>query len=78
VDFAGPLEGGQMLLILVDAHSKWIEVFPTRSSTSAVVIDNLRRVFSQFGLPEVLVSDNGSAFVSEEFNKFLLKNGVKQ
>ena len=78
IDFAGPLEGGRMLLILVDAHSKWIEVFPTRSSTSAVVIENLRRVFSQFGLPEVLVSDNGSAFVSEEFNQFLLKNGVKQ
>jgi hypothetical protein len=31
-------------------------------------IDNLRRVSSQFGLAEVLVSDSGSAFVSEEFN----------
>lgn len=67
-----------MLLILVDAHSKWIEVFPTNHSTSAVVIENLRRVFAQFGLPEVLVSDNGSCLVSKEFNTFLLANGVKQ
>lgn len=78
LDFAGPLEGSKMLLILVDAHSKWIEVFPTNHSTSAVVIESLRKVFAQFGLPETVVSDNGSCFVSEEFNAFLLDNGVKQ
>ena len=25
-DFAGPIAGGHMLLIIIDAHSKWIEV----------------------------------------------------
>ena len=34
-------------------------------------------MFSQFGLPEVLVTDNGSCFVSEKFETFLLNNGVK-
>ena len=77
IDFAGPIEG-HMLLVLVDAHSKWIEVFPTKNSNTNVVIEYLRKVFSQFGLPEILISDNGSAFVSEEFNHFLLRNGVKQ
>ena len=67
-----------MLLVLVDAHSKWIEVFPTNHSTSAAVIENLRKVFAQFGIPEAVVSDNGSCFISEEFNTFLLENGVKQ
>ena len=41
---------------LIDAHLKWIEVFPTTGSTSAVVIDHLRTVFAQFGLPETLVA----------------------
>ena len=76
LDFAGPLFG-KMFLVLIDAHSKWIEVFPTNSSTSTVVIEHLRTVFARFGLPETIVSDNGSCFVSEEFSSFLLANGVK-
>jgi len=35
-------------------------------------------VFAQFGIPETVVSDNGSHFISEEFYTFLLENGVKQ
>jgi len=34
-------------------------------------------LFAQFGVPEVLVTDNGSCFVSSEFENFLLKNGIK-
>ena len=76
LDFAGPLFG-KMFLVLIDAHSKWIEVFPTNGSTSLVVIEHLRTIFAQFGLPETIVSDNGSCFVSEEFSVFLLANGIK-
>ena len=78
LDFAGPLQN-KMFLIFIDAHSKWVEAFPTNSSTSAVVIDRLRTVFAQFGLPEIVVTDNGTCFVSdEEFEQFLQLNGVKQ
>ena len=75
MDFAGPFQG-KIILIIIDSHSKWIEAFPTNSSTSSTVT---RTLFSQFGLPEVLVTDNayGSCFVSEEFETFLLNNGVK-
>ena len=63
--------------MLIDAHYKCIEVFPTNSSTTATVIDHLKTVFSQFGIPETIVSDNGSCFVSEEFSSFLVGNGIK-
>ena len=76
MDFAGSFQG-KMILIVIDSHSKWIEAFPTNSSTSSTVIHLSRTLFSQFGLPEVLVTDNGSCFVSEEFETFLLSNGVK-
>ena len=76
MDFAGPFQG-KMILIVIDSHSKWIEAFPTSSTTSSTVIQLSRILFSQFGLPEVLVSDNGSCFVSEEFETFLLNNGIK-
>ena len=46
-------------------------------STSTTVINLSRRLFAQFGIPEVLVTDNASCFVSEEFETFLSKNGFK-
>ena len=76
LDFAGPLEG-KMFLVLIDAHSKWIETFVTSSSTSAVVIGELRSTFARFGLPEMIVTDNATCFRSEEFETFLEQNGVK-
>lgn len=76
MDYAGPVEG-KMLLILVDAHSKWIEVHICQSATSSATIDRLRRTFSQLGLPEVIVSDNGPNFVSREMENFMVKNGIR-
>ena len=35
-------------------------------------------MFARIGLPELVVSDNGQCFVSEEFKLFLAKNGIKQ
>ena len=65
-----------MLLIVVDAHSKWVEAIPTAGSTSHVVIEELRFLFSQFGLPESIVSDNGTCFTSSTFNSFLKQHGI--
>ena len=76
IDYAGPFFG-KMFLLLIDAHSKWLEVHMTTSSTSATTISLLRKSFSSLGLPEVLVSDNATNFTSEEFEQFLKKNGVK-
>ena len=77
LDFAGPVNG-QMFLVLIDAHSKWIEAFNTASATSTAVIEELRSLFAKFGLPETIVTDNGTCFVSTEFEDFLQANGIKQ
>ena len=76
IDFAGPFQG-KMFLIVVDAHSKWPEVFEMSSTTVPATIATLRRIFSSYGLPQQLVSDNGPQFTSEEFCTFLKENGVK-
>lgn len=64
-------------LILVDHFSKWIEVWPVNKTNSESIIEKLRTCFSIFGLPEVVVSDNGPPFNSSEFKTFLEKNGIK-
>ena len=46
-------------------------------STSTSTVSKLRQMFSTHGLPQVSVSDNGPAFVGEEFKTFLKKNGIK-
>ena len=45
LDFAGPFEG-KLFLIMIDAHSKWIEAVCTHSTSSALVIKELRSVFA--------------------------------
>lgn len=76
VDFAGQVMG-KMLLIATDAHSKWPEVQVMSSTTTSKTIEVLRELFTRYGLPEQLVSDNGPQFVSDYFRSFLMSNEVK-
>lgn len=40
-------------------------------------IEELRKLFAAYGLPEQMVSDNGPQFVSDEFERFTKENGIK-
>ena len=51
IDYAGPVQG-KYFLVLVDAHSKWVEIFPTAGPSSAETIKNLRHCFCRFGFPK--------------------------
>ena len=76
LDCADPFLG-KMFLIVIDAHSKWIEAFPMNTSTSSATIEKLKIAFATHGLPEIVVTDNGSNFTSEEFEDFLKQNGIR-
>ena len=45
VDFAGPL-CGKMFFLLMDAHSKWPEVYEMTSTTALKTIEILRYIFA--------------------------------
>ena len=75
LDYAGPI-AGQMFLVLIDAHTKWLEVFQVSAATSSETIRQLRTTFARFGLPHTVVTDKESCFTNEEFETFLTKNGV--
>ncbi|GFV78516.1 uncharacterized protein K02A2.6 [Trichonephila clavipes] len=53
VDFAGPIFEHTFFLI-VDAHSKWLEVYPMKVTTTKKTIECLRDSFARFGLPRYL------------------------
>ena len=63
-----------MFLLIIDAHSKWLEIHMhvTATSTAAVTFHKLLQTFATFGLPETLVSDNSAAFTSLELQEFMM------
>ena len=71
VDFAGPILGS-MFLVLVDSHSKWIEVEPMESTTSERTVKVLRALFAHYGLPKCLVSDNCPQLSPKNLQNFWL------
>ena len=63
IDYVGKLprtkSGNQMLLVCVDAFTKFVWLIPVREATSDVTIKALRQlIFSTFSVPEIIVSDN--------------------
>ena len=76
LDYAGPLLGRSFLL-LVDAHSKWPEIFDMPTTSATQTIATLRQLFSAYGLPEQVVSDNGPQFVAKYFAEFMKNNSIK-
>ena len=76
LDYAGPVDG-VMLLVLINAHSKWLEAVPVQRATAETTISALRHIFATHGLPEVIASDNGSPFTAAEFENFCKMNGIR-
>ena len=75
-DFCGPIEG-KMFLLVIDAHSKWLEAVPMTTTTSTQTIAALKNIFATHGLPVSLVTDNGPQFTSEEFETYMKFCGIK-
>ena len=74
--FCGPFRNHKYLIV-VDAYSKWPEVIRMSSSTSTSETTKvLLSLFSRYGLPDKLVSDNGAQFTSEEFKEFMSNCGI--
>ena len=71
IDFGVATTGSnEYLLILIDDYSRFPVVELVGSTSAKAVIPRLDKIFSQFGIPEVLRSDNGPPFNSREFNDF--------
>ena len=76
IDYMGPYYN-RYFLIVMDAHTKWLEVYPTFTVTSAKTIECLKLIFARFGYCDLLVSDNATAFTSYEFQTFLRLCNIK-
>ncbi|KAB0801764.1 hypothetical protein PPYR_03950 [Photinus pyralis] len=76
VDFFGPIQG-QQFFIVVDSYTKWLEVKCVKTTSSGCAIQVLRELFATHGVCDVIVSDNATAFTSDEFKTFCKQNLIR-
>ncbi|KFD60515.1 hypothetical protein M514_27302 [Trichuris suis] len=83
VDISGPLRqrasGNRYILIVMDAFSKFAEAIPMPNQETTTVAGLLvREIFCQYGVPEVLHTDQGSQFESQLFQDVCQELGIKK
>ena len=77
-DYCGPfLDGRYYALVIEDSFSKFPEVFVTPKATAEFTKRALRRYFSREGIPQALVTDNGTHFTGEEVQSWLRTIGCR-
>ena len=74
-DFCGPFPTGEIVLVVLDAYSKYPEVKIVPSTTAKDTIPALERMFATYGIPEVLKTDNGPPFQGHAFQSFAKEKG---
>jgi hypothetical protein len=72
-DILGPLpvteNGNKYVLVVVDHFTKWVEFFPMKDQKAETVANNLLTVFCRHGMPDTILSDQGSNYESGLMNQ---------
>lgn len=76
LDFAGPFLNS-MWMLCVDAFSRYPYVIKMNDITAQSTVRSLQGIFAIEGLPDTIVSDNGTAFTSGIFHEFCYQNGIQ-
>ena len=79
-DHKGPLnpmsDGKHLCLVVIDAFSRFIQVYPVKSTDATHTIEAMSTFITSFGIPQKLVYDRGTSFMSTDFSTFLLEFGI--
>ncbi|CAJ2673582.1 unnamed protein product [Trifolium pratense] len=83
MDILGPFTKGlhqnKFLIVAVDYFTKWVEAEPLSDITSFRILRFFKRdVLCRFGIPQAVVTDNGTQFTDKGFQDFLAALGTKQ
>ena len=85
-DFFGPIPSGEYLFVVIDEYTRFPIVKVVKSTASNTVIPIIDKIFSTFGIPDILSSDYGPPFNGHDIRQFsealsiekLLRSGQKQ
>lgn len=83
IDLVGPFPRSRLqntfLLVVVCCFTKYCQIFPLRRATGKVIAQRLEdHVFLVHGIPQTIISDNGSQFVCQEVQALYNKYNIPQ
>jgi hypothetical protein len=81
IDIAGPLpktkKHNRFFLLMVDYYTGWVECEPIKDIESNTIINKImKKWIYRFGVPEGIITDNGSSFMSQLAMKFYEKLNI--
>jgi transposase InsO family protein len=81
LDMVGPLTkapgGYTHLLVAVDKFTKWIEARPITSLKSVQAATFFQDIIHRFGVPNSIITDNGSNFTGKHFLEFCDDHNIR-
>lgn len=81
IDHLGPLKSTSKnykhILAVIDSFTKFVWLYPVKSTTSKEVILKLELQKSMFGNPGCIISDRGTAFTSSEFEDYCTEENIQ-
>lgn len=82
MDYVGPFPrsktGNTILLVVVDAFTKFVWLFPLKKATARLTLEALNnKLFQHFGQPTCITTDNGSQFISNLFKRMCFGLGIQ-
>ncbi len=80
MDIVGPLEkssaGHRYILVVSDYATRYPEAFPLRSITTPKIIHALVQLFSRVGIPDEILTDQGTNFTSRLMGQLNKQLGI--
>lgn len=81
VDHLGPLEktgkGYRYVLVIIDAFTRFIRLYPCKSTTTEESVKHLHEYFRAYNKPKRLISDRGTCFTSDAFKEYLKSETIE-
>jgi transposase InsO family protein len=81
LDIVGPLRkapgGFTHLLVAIDKFSKWVEVRPITNLRVEQAVTFFTNIVYRFGVPNSIITDNGSQFTGKKFLEFCDKFHIR-
>ena len=83
IDFLGPIkahnrQANNHILVITDYFTKWVELIPLPNQTAETTAKALMSaIVNRFGMPRVIISDNGPNFASKLFDALCKSIGTK-
>ncbi|KAJ4447626.1 hypothetical protein ANN_09633 [Periplaneta americana] len=69
--------GNTYILTVVDAFSKFCWLVPVWEATTKSALHVLKGIIASLGCPRILVTDNATQFISNDFRKFCFSTGIQ-